>query len=164
MMLLARALAFVTFCWFAMAAPASAACVGVRCSCSVNGSPIAFGTYVPTASGDIKVAADISVTCKAFVLGVITYEIHLGPGVYGSVSDRKMSNASSLLSYNIYTNTGRTIIWGDGTGGTGIIGDSYLLALNATRTETVSMYGKLVAGQNVSAGSYSDIIVASVIY
>ena len=164
MILLARALALMTFCWLAMAAPASASCVGVKCSCSVNGNAISFGAYVPTASGDIKVAADISVTCKAFVLGVISYEIHLGPGVYGSVTDRKMSNGSSLLSYNIYTNTGRTIIWGNGTGGTGMMSDSYLLLLGASRTETVSMYGKLVAGQNVSAGSYSDIIVASVIY
>lgn len=98
------------------------------------------------------------------MLGVISYEIHLGPGIYGSVPDRKMSNGSSLLSYNIYTNTGRTTIWGDGTGGIGIMGDSYLLALNATPTETVSMFGKLVAGQNVSAGSYTDTIIATVVY
>ncbi|MDP3492047.1 MAG: spore coat U domain-containing protein [Hyphomonadaceae bacterium] len=164
MMLLVRALGLTAFVWLAMAGSASASCVGVKCSCSVSGNPLSFGTYVPTASGNIQVAADISVTCKAFVLGLISYEIHLGPGVHGSVSARKLSNSGSLLSYNIYTNTGRTIIWGDGTGGTGVKGDSYLLALGASRTETVSMYGKLLAGQNVSAGSYSDTIVATVVY
>ena len=75
-----------------------------------------------------------------------------------------MSNGSSQLSYNIYKNVGRTIIWGDGTGGTGTMGDSYLLALGASHTETVSMYGKLTGGQNVSAGSYSDTIIATVVY
>ncbi|MFT3726180.1 MAG: spore coat U domain-containing protein [Hyphomonadaceae bacterium] len=150
--------------WLASAGPASASCVGVKCTCSVTGNTISFGSYAPTAPGDVKVAADISVTCKAFVLGVISYEIQLGPGIYGTLSDRKMSNGASLLSYNIYTNAARTIIWGDGAGGTGVVGDSYLLALNATRTETVSMYAKLGAGQNVSAGSYSDTIVATVVY
>lgn len=161
----ARAIALAMFFWLAAAAPASAGCVGVKCSCSVSGDAVSFGTYIPTATGDVNVAADISVTCQAFVLGLlVSYEIHLGSGVYGAVPDRKMSNGSSLLSYNIYTNASRTIIWGDGAGGTGVRGDSYLLALGATHTEIVQMYGKLVAGQNVSAGSYSDTIVATVVY
>lgn len=160
----ARALALAMFFWLVASGSASASCVGVKCTCTVSGDAVSFGGYVPTAAGDINVAANISVTCKAFVLGVISYEIHLGSGLHGTVANRKMSNGSSLLIYNIYTNAGRTIIWGDGTNGTGKISDSYLLLLGATRTETVSMYGKLTSGQNVSAGAYSDTIIATVVY
>lgn len=165
MMRVLQAMLFAVVAWMAMAAPASAGCVGVNCSCSVNPAPLTFGAYVPTSGTDVKVAADISVTCKAFVLGLfISYEIHLGPGIYGTVADRKMSNGSSLLSYNIFTTTGRTIVWGDGTNGTGMGSNGYLLALGASRTDTVQMFGKIVAGQNVSAGSYTDTVVATVVY
>lgn len=159
-----RAIALAMFFWLAASGSASASCVGIKCSCTVSADTISFGAYVPTAGGDINVAADISVTCKAFVLGIISYEIHLGSGLHGTVASRKMSNGDSLLAYNIYNNAGRTVIWGDGEDGTGIKGDSYLLALGASRTETVSMYGKLTGGQNVSAGSYSDTIIATVVY
>jgi spore coat protein U-like protein len=99
------------------------------------------------------------------VIGLlISYEVQMGSGVYGSTADRKMSNGGSLLSYNIFTNPARTIVWGNGAGGTGVKNNSYLLAFGASRTDTMQMYGKLPGGQNVSAGSYADMVVVTVVY
>ncbi len=157
--------ALVILGWFVAAQPAEAGCLGVKCSCTVSGSPVTFGVYNPMAAGDIDVASDISVTCNSFVIGLlISYDVYLGPGVYGAVLDRKMSNGSSLLAYNLYTNSGRTTVWGDGAGGTSMISKSYLLGLGGGRTDTFTAYGRLPAGQNVSAGAYSDTIVATVVF
>lgn len=52
----------------------------------------------------------------------------------------------------------------DGTGGSAVRSNAYILSLGATRTDEFPVYGKLPGGQNVSAGAYSDTIVATVIY
>jgi spore coat protein U-like protein len=151
--------------WFGASSSANAGCLGVACSCSIGASPISFGTYVPTSSANTDVASTISVKCNSFIVGLfISYDVTLGPSLYGTTLNRRLSNGSSLLSYNLYTNAARSTVWGDGTGGTGKNSFSYTLTLISSRTDTFTAYGRLPGSQNVSAGSYSDTIVATVIF
>lgn len=60
----------------------------------------------------------------------------------------------TTLSYNLFTDAGRTTIWGDGTGGT-----SYqsLPAGSSTHTEAFILYGRIPGNQSqATAGNYSD--------
>jgi spore coat protein U-like protein len=62
------------------------------------------------------------------------------------------------LQYNLYLDAARTAIWGDGTGGT----QSYTTASPPSGTQVVTIYGRIVAGQDVAAGGFADTVTAIV--
>ncbi len=75
---------------------------------------------------------------------------------------RKMKRPEGdLLEYNIYTDVTRTVIFGDGTGGTSNV-QVKRKGQPEPWTEIVSMYGQIPPGQDVSAGTYSDSLSATV--
>ena len=146
-------------------APASAGCTGLGCSCSISADPLDFGTYNPLASSNVDAVGNVSVTCGALILGaLISYEVTLDPGGSGSSLNRSMSNGSGAMMYNLYTDSSHTQIWGDGSGGTDTITNSHLLSLIFSITDDIPIYGRIPTGQNAEAGSYSDTIVATVIF
>ncbi len=150
---------------FILSNTANASCVGISCSCSVDASTLNFGVYNPLAAGNLDATGSVSVTCGALVLGAnISYNVTLGAGGSGNPLSRTMSNGANTLSYNLYTNAGRTLIWGDNSGGTSTVSSAYLLNLLLSRTDAFSIYGRIPSGQNVTAGSYTDTIVATVIF
>lgn len=158
-LLAALALAFIS------TGPANAACTGLGCACSIDAQPMSFGNYNPLSGSNVDAAGDVSVTCGALVAGVsISYVITLSPGTSGNQLARTMSSGGNTLSYNLYTNNTRTTVWGDGSGGTGTRSNSYLLTLILPRTDHFAVYGRIPGGQNAHIGSYSDTIVATVIF
>ncbi|WP_321489975.1 spore coat U domain-containing protein [uncultured Hyphomonas sp.] len=144
---------------------ASATCVGLNCSCSVSADPLDFDIYNPLGGSHADAVGNVSVTCGALVLGAnISYEVVLGAGGNGTGFNRAMSNGSDLLDYNLYTDSSRALIWGDGTGGTDTVMHAYLLSLVFSTTDDFPIYGRIPSGQNVETGSYGDTIVATVIF
>ena len=117
-------------------------------ACSINIETLNFGTYNPVQAGDNLSSANVSINCFPHIY----YVIYSNSGSSGNVTDRQMKGGNKnteILHYNIYTNTGRTNIFGDGTNGTTYITGILLSA--------VSLFAKIPQLQNVSAGTYTDI-------
>lgn len=140
-------------------------------SCTVANVPVAFGSYNAFGGAALDTTGQISVSCTGVtVLGIVTinapYTISLSQGGGASYSPRKMSLLSNRLNYNLYTDSARSIIWGDGTGGTSTVSGtascSGLLTCVATNNHVV--YGRIPASQNVPIGAYSDSITVTVNY
>jgi spore coat protein U-like protein len=72
-----------------------------------------------------------------------------------------MGAATATLDYQLYVNTARTTVWGDGTGGTATVQDGYLLGVGS-ETRSYPVLGRIPGGQNVPVGSYADSIVVTV--
>lgn len=72
--------------------------------------------------------------------------------------------APPQLNYNLYADGAHTLIWGDGTGGTSTVSDSYTLpASSSTRDYTV--YGRISGAQSSAvAGNYLDTVLITVTY
>ncbi len=142
---------------------ASALCIGCSCSVAVN-SDVAFGTYnpLPGTAADTG-AGRFTVSCTVGVLSVLgTYTVDLGKGGSGTYSPRKMSSGANTLNYNLYRDAARTIIWGDGAGGTSHVNNSSLISIG-TNVIPYDVYGRILANQQTaSPGSYSDTIIISV--
>lgn len=138
-----------------------AACVGLGCSCSVATTAVTFGTYVPTT---LKTAnGNVAVTCSALVLFTASYVISMAKGNSATYTPRFMNMAGVHLNYNLYTTAGFTSIWGDATGGTVTVSDSYAaIALSVTRNYTV--FGRITASQFVNTGTYTDAVLVTVTY
>jgi spore coat protein U-like protein len=60
------------------------------------------------------------------------------------------------LLYNLYLDAARTIVWGDGTGGSQT--GPMVTTRGAGGTTTAYVFGRIPAGQDVAAGVYGDTI------
>jgi len=133
--------------------------------CTASASSTNFGTYSPFSVSPLDGTGNVQVSCS--LLGVISllvsYDILLSPGSSATFANRIMSGGAYNLSYNLYTTAGHSSIWGDGSGGTAIMSDGYLLGL-LTTVRNYPVHGRILAGQNVAPGVYSDTIVVTVNY
>ena len=64
------------------------------------------------------------------------------------------------LGYNVFTSPSMAVVWGDGTGGTSTVAMGPVPGRRPLRPVTI--YGRIPAGQNVSAGTYSDTLVVTI--
>ncbi|MDF2447188.1 MAG: hypothetical protein K0S46_2424 [Moraxellaceae bacterium] len=133
----------------------------VAASCAIDADPLAFGNYDPVvthASSALAGATTIGVTCTSGAAATITLSQGLN-AAGGSTSDlplRRMSNGGSMLSYELYHDSGRTLVWGESIA----TGSDYT---GTGSVSTLDVYGLIPAGQNsVTTGSYTDTVVATV--
>ena len=134
---------------------AIATCTGIGCNCTVNASNIAFGTLM-ISSNPVNSSGTISVSCSATVAGLISYDLEISAGS-GSFSQRTMSNGTSTMNYNLYTNASYTTVWGDGTAGSSkVFGVSLPIGLTPSFTP-YTIYAQIAGGQtSLTGGSYLD--------
>ena len=126
-------------------------------NCLISTSALAFGSYDPVvgnSAADLDGTGVVSVACTKGVSPTIA----LGLGSNASGSTRRMGDGSgNFLSYELYQETGRVTVWGT-TGGA-------LLSPSAAPSKAArdfTVYGRVTAGQDATAGSYTDTVVATV--
>jgi spore coat protein U-like protein len=70
-----------------------------------------------------------------------------------------MVSGADQLFYNLYLDAARTIIWGDGTGGT----QSFFIGNPQGNNQDLSvpMFGRIPASQNVKVGAYTDTVTVT---
>lgn len=130
----------------------------VASSCKVTARDLVFGVYDPLAVA-LNGTSTITATCTAQT----PYSIGLDAGLNaGGPTTRSMKGddiATTLLSYELYSDTTRTAIWG-APGGTTTVAQSALTggALNYT------VYGRIPASQYVPAANYEDTVTVTVTY
>ena len=103
-------------------------------------------------SRPVSVQIDASLTCQLACPLCPTADGRLQPSL-----------GAGHLSYNLYTTAGHSAVWGDGSGSTTTVSDSYTLAL-IPQTRHYTVFGQIPASQNVSAGGYLDVVVVTVVY
>lgn len=138
----------------------------VAASCRVvSTTDIAFGAYDPA---DVNFATpldgmgSISVRC---VRGVVA-DVALDQGLYAGAGStcvapvRQMSDGGTeRLGYSIYQNAARTTAWGcDATN------DQSFTSAASNVSTTLTTYGRVPAGQDVTTGSYSDTVTVTVTF
>jgi spore coat protein U-like protein len=127
-----------------------AASLEASAACTVSATGPAFGTYDPFASAPLDAAGAVNFQCTAGPVPVF-----ISAGNSGTYSARAMRSGTAILSYNLYTNAARTLIWGDGTGGT-----SYLSA-QPGRPRSLPVFGRIPALQDAGPGAYADTLVVT---
>ncbi|MBI4475967.1 MAG: spore coat protein U domain-containing protein [Acidobacteria bacterium] len=127
-------------------------------NCTISTAAIAFGSYDPVvthASTALDSTGTVTIACTK---GANT-TIELGLGANASGSQRRMKDSgTNYLNYELYQPDGFTTVWGLLSAG-----NAYTPAAapsKAARSFTVN--GRVAAGQDVPAGSYSDTVVATV--
>ncbi len=143
--------------------PVFAACNVISlCSCTASASGVAFGTYDPFSATPTNSSGSVTVDCTLSIALSGSFDIALSTGSSGTYNARTMTNGGANLSYNLYTSAAQTQVWGDGTGSSATVNQTFSALL--TVSKTVQVYGEIPAGQNVPAGVYADTIMVTVTY
>lgn len=121
------------------------ACRFSYADCNISIPTVSFGIYNPVASSDTMSSSSINVSCSP----TTTYTLSLQTGQSGNFTARYLQGSEDKLGYNLYLDSGRNAIFGDGNN------NSYNYSGSAP---SVPIYGKIPGSQHVQAGSYSDII------
>ena len=153
------ALAAVLFCRDAIAAT----------DCSVAATGVAFGTYDTLSTIPNDSSATVTVVCTYVSGGAqqIAYSATLSTGSSGTYASRQLHAGALALNYNLFTNTTRTSVWGNGLGGTSLATGSFTIGPgvgNGRREVIHPVYGRIPARQDVLDGLYSDTIVVTLTF
>ena len=137
----------------AVSRPATAAM-----NCSIQLSPFPFGNYDQVAATPLDVTGQIGVRC---VGSTGTFVAQVGAGSSGSFAQRQMLSGPFRLGYNFYLNPSRTVVWGDGTGGSQVSGGK---AQPGQQTFSLPIYGRVFPRQSVGAGTYRDDVLVTIVF
>jgi spore coat protein U-like protein len=139
--------------------------------CTLNTTGLSFGNYNPTATTPVGTMTSGTLLCTYTGTG-FTALITLSTGNSGSYATRRMVFGAQSLSYNVYLDPGYSVIFGNGSAGTddftvcfpgGTVLCAGVTGQNGV-TYTGTVYGLIPAGQNVTAGTYTDNLVVTVTY
>ena len=137
-------------------------------TCSVSTTPMAFSTYDTLSNSASQISATLTMSCVIALapLAVIPYTISLGTsGTSGTMSRQLAGPLGSRLQYNLYIDSSRSTVWGNGSGGTQTVASSVspgTLGVAAARSH--SIYGAIPPRQAVRPGVYADGILVTVDY
>jgi spore coat protein U-like protein len=140
----------------------------IAANCTISTAPVAFGAYDPVvtnAATALNASGSVTVGCTKGSAPTIT----LGLGANASGAQRNMLNGGNtdVLAYQLYQPPSTTAgtactfpgstVWG--TTGTQIFTPT---VPTSKATRSYNICGTVAAGQDVSVGSYSDTVVATV--
>jgi spore coat protein U-like protein len=144
-----------------VAAPASAqtsanlnVAASVQNICKITATSIAFSAYDPVGANDtaaLNGEGSVSVQCTK---GAVP-SISLGAGSNASGTQRRLASGSERLNYALYSDSGRATSWTTST------------AVNMGQAPSkvarvLPVYAAIDGGQDVPAGTYSDVLQATV--
>jgi len=127
----------------------------VNSNCTITTTPVAFGAYDVLLTTPLDATGSVTITCTK---GAAT-TIGLDPGLNFLLNRRMNLGTTDFLSYELYSESGRTTVWGNAAG-------SWLspVAAPSKTARVFTVYGRIAAAQDVPAGDYADTVTATVNY
>ena len=125
----------------------------VAATCLISATDMAFGVY----GGFVTNAtSSISVTCT----NTTPYNVGLDGGTApgGHPQNRRMRGPGGSLSYSLFRDSARTLIWGE------TIGTNTVNGTGTGSAQLLTVYGQIPAGQAIAPGGYLDTITATITY
>ena len=126
----------------------------VNAQCSVTAADLAFGVVAPL-GGDVDQTTTVTVKCtknSSYTVG-----LDAGTTTGATIAQRLMGNGGDYMQYNLFTNSGRTTVWGNSaTAPTWVSGTGAGMGTG----QVLTVYGRVPTGQtNLAVGSYAETSV-----
>lgn len=126
-------------------------------NCYVTTAPVNFGSAT-TLGGSLTANGAIKATCT--MSDSYTIKLNAGGTSGATLADRRMQGpGTNVAHYQLYTNSGLTTVWGDGTSSTSTVTGTG----NATQ-QSYTVYGRVQSQTTPAPGSYSDAVTVTVTY
>ena len=128
-------------------------------NCRLTIPPMDFGLYSPGTGAPHDVTGSVDIRCSGQTGTIV---VTLAPGGSGSFSARSMTSGPFTMLYNLYRDAARTLVWGDGTGGSVV--NSVVKPNNGRADFSMPVYGRIPPTQSVGAGAYQDSLLVTAIF
>lgn len=127
----------------------------VNPSCQVSASAINFGAH-GSLSSDIDATGTITVQC----VNGTPYHIGLsaGSGSGATIANRKMTSGANSVIYSIYSNSGRTVLWGD------TVGSNTVASTGTGSSQNFTAFARVPTQITPPPTTYADTIAVTVTY
>jgi len=125
-------------------------------NCNISANNLSFGT-AGVLKGSLSATGSVSASCT----NGDAFRISLNGGSSGNVAARVMQRqgGGGSVGYQLYTDAARSIPWGDGTAGTGMV-----TGTGSGNAQVISVYGQVPAQATPAPGTYSDTITATIVF
>ena len=130
--------------------------VAITATCTINSaSTLNFGTQGILAT-NVDQTSTIQVTCT----NTTPYNIGLdaGTGTGASVATRKLTSGANTVNYTLYSDSGRTTVWGN------TVSTDTQAGTGTGSAQSYTVYGRIPTQTTPAPGSYSDTITVTVTY
>jgi len=148
--------------WAGSASTSLSVTASVSNNCTISTAALAFGAYDPivtNASTALDGTGTVTIACTKGASTTIGLDTGTHSG-NASGTTRAMSDGAgspSYLSYEIYQDSSRSTLWANSGGG---LFTPAAAPSRAARSYTA--YGRVPAGQDTPAGSFTDSVTATV--
>lgn len=126
-------------------------------SCSFTASNVSFGAVDTLSGGPVNSTGTINVSCSGELLTMrrilICPGIGAGSGGASSAAARQMLNGAYSLNYQLYSDSGRSVIWGSNNWAYPAKPPPYALTLNllGLASGSTTLYGTVFGAQGAAA-------------
>lgn len=128
----------------------------ITASCTINSaSTLNFGS-----SGVVAANVDQTSTVQVQCTNTTPYNVGLdaGTGSGATVAARKMTNGAATITYSLYSDSGRTTVWGN------TIGTNTVSATGSGAAQNFTVYGRVPAQSTPAPAVYTDTVTVTVTY
>ena len=130
-------------------------------SCTVSGSTLSFGSAIDPLAASVPVDASSTLTVQC--TNTTPYAVALNAGTHAggpaNFTARAMASGSNSLGYQLYLDSGRSSVWGDGTGSSATSSGT-----GTGSTQTIPIYGRIPSLSGIVPGTYTDTVTVTVTY
>jgi len=131
--------------------------VTIVAQCLINSaSTLSFGGSQGVLSANVDNTSTIVVQCT----NTTTYDIGLdaGTGSGATVTTRKLTGGGNTINYSLYTNIGRSTVWGN------TVSTDTVAATGNGAAQSYTVYGRIPPQTTPAPATYSDTITITVTY
>jgi spore coat protein U-like protein len=130
-------------------------------ACLVTATTLNFGNSIdPTvASVPVDATTTMSVTCTSTTPYNIALNAGVNAGGASNFATRTIKTGTHTLGYQLYLDSGRATVWGDGTATTSQLGGTGIGS-----AQTLTIYGRLPSLTGAVPGTYTDTVTVTVTY
>lgn len=130
--------------------------ITIQATCTIiSATNLDFGTQ-----GVLSANVDQSSTLQVQCTDTTPYDIGLnaGTGTGATVATRKMTSGGATVNYSLYTDAGRTTVWGD------TIGTDTVAATGNGASQSYTVFGRVPPQTTPAPATYVDTITVTVTY
>jgi spore coat protein U-like protein len=127
----------------------------ITASCSVSATALGFGS-AGILSANVDATSTVTVTCTNTT--PYTVGLDAGTGTGATVAARKMTSGGATVTYSLYSDSGRTTVWGT------TIGTNTVAGTGNGSGQALTVYGRVPSQTTPAPAAYSDTITVTVTY
>lgn len=147
--------------WSATATGTFQVTATVLSSCTVTGTTLNFGSNIDpiAASVPLDSSSTLSVICSNTTPYTVALNAGTNAGGATNFTSRAIKNGTSTLGYQLYKDSSRQTVWGDGTSST-----STTAGTGTGSAQALTIYGRMPTLSGAVPGNYTDTVTVTITY